>query len=223
MSPPRTRGSTCDIFAAGFRLVVSPAHAGIDPVLDPFMGSGTSLPRARGDRPFADCGAGHRRGSPPRTRGSTPSVSPPITSALVSPAHAGIDPCQPSARACFFSLPRARGDRPWYAVKNMPVVLSPPRTRGSTRLGRFVSGPLHVSPAHAGIDPPDWHVDFHGHSLPRARGDRPCAAQIRRGYRWSPPRTRGSTHRWLSHAGRGRVSPAHAGIDPRDFPTRGKH
>ena len=51
LSPPRMRGSTCRSDAGGAVVVVSPAHAGIDPPGVSWIRSGLGLPRACGDRP----------------------------------------------------------------------------------------------------------------------------------------------------------------------------
>ena len=172
-SPPRTRGSTPPRRRKTLTDPVSPAHAGIDPVATCKAVLSVSLPRARGDRPLAKAVFALDLVSPPRTRGSTFEEEQPITPAMVSPAHAGIDPQPDKAGTKRLRLPRARGDRPVVAVVRVEFPASPPRTRGSTRPLHAVRGASGVSPAHAGIDPKAATTTHSGKSLPRARGDRP--------------------------------------------------
>ena len=213
-SPPRTRGSTFRI-GGGVTAAVSPAHAGIDPGCDASSDQAMrSPPRTRGSTLVV--GAGSRGPwSPPRTRGST------------LRRHAD--------RLAWRRLPRARGDRPaavgiggrtrrvspahagidlWMPVRTSRRDRSPPRTRGSTRLGascRFVQAGLPrargdrpwpyrrigaggVSPAHAGIDPRCSRlVPPARASPPRTRGSTLAVVHDVSSDATSPPRTRGST------------------------------
>ena len=171
-SPPRMRGSTWGAALLSAPILVSPAHAGIDPWYLRPTACGAGLPRACGDRPHRRRIQGVIQSSPPRMRGSTRPAQPPAGDPAVSPAHAGID-LKPHlfrlARAC---LPRACGDRPFVGPFPGPSFLSPPRMRGSTRHSLPIFAPGTVSPAHAGIDPPlacsmSWQK-----GLPRACGDR---------------------------------------------------
>ena len=52
-------------------MLVSPAHAGIDPLVPPLPTFTVGLPRARGDRPLLPRISDAADLSPPRTRGST--------------------------------------------------------------------------------------------------------------------------------------------------------
>ncbi len=82
-----------------------------------------------------------------------------------------------------------------------------------------------VSPAHAGIDRRGGGQDCPSFCLPRPRGDRPSTVPAGSGRKRSPPPTRGSTAAAVAAVSAGRVSPAHAGIDPlgglRRHPRRG--
>ena len=213
MSPPRTRGSTCAGSGTHVRAEVSPAHAGIDPFNTTGIRQSSSLPRARGDRPAVDDVRTGARWSPPRTRGSTRLRNRGMVLEIVSPAHAGIDPPSAEAPKWKHCLPRARGDRPHACAWRRSGVKSPPRTRGSTRRASSCRRRRCVSPAHAGIAPPDRRRGDHHLGLPRARGDRPDYADVAKMVAESPPRTRGSTLSSKPSLMCLRVSPAHAGID----------
>ena len=220
MSPPRTRGSTLGQRDDRHRANVSPAHAGIDPLVVGASSYTVGLPRARGDRPHSACRNSRDSMSPPRTRGSTRRADVQLHTVTVSPAHAGIDPCLPSIRRGCRCLPRARGDRPVTPDKVIGVIRSPPRTRGSTHVRHGGAAARHVSPAHAGIDPKAAMPAIRAPCLPRARGDRPKLRIYPSSRLESPPRTRGSTLGTENEANNVRVAPAHAGID-RNVPVWG--
>src|SRR5690606_14472714 len=130
--PPHTRGSTAALRRSPRRRSVSPAYAGID--LRPSPSS--CAPSA----------------FPPHTRGSTAEVRLTADTDPVSPAYAGIDPPYRSGRACRFSFPRIRGDRPVAQLLDRLNRQFPPHTRGSTDLAREKTWLARVSPAYAGID-----------------------------------------------------------------------
>ena len=71
-STPRMRGSTRGRHRARVRLLVYPAHAGIDPHVIPTYDRGNCLPRACGDRPHFRRRRALTTLSTPRMRGSTP-------------------------------------------------------------------------------------------------------------------------------------------------------
>ena len=172
-SPPRTRGSTPPCWCQPRTVQVSPAHAGIDPFPAAAPMRPSSLPRARGDRPYRPTQNRPARSSPPRTRGSTRKPSALIAPRCVSPAHAGIDPGSIPDLLLGDRLPRARGDRPVDEAAKFLVTESPPRTRGSTWFCRPWEHRQCVSPAHAGIDLSRCTFSRRRTCLPRARGDRP--------------------------------------------------
>ncbi len=97
------------------------------------------------------------------------------------------------------------------------VHAAPPHTRGSTQCHRVAAWGSPGSPAHAGIDPRSGPVTGARMRLPRTRGDRPAATAIQSQRREAPPHTRGSTAAGLVSGYANAGSPAHAGIDPRDF------
>ncbi len=74
---------------------------------------------------------------------------------------------------------------------------------------------IRVSPAHAGMDPSLCGGTTLRQCLPRPRGDGPHRTTSRRAFQKSPPPTRGWTLTRAVRCVRRRVSPAHAGMDPR--------
>ncbi len=213
-SPPPTRGSTAEGDPIGGPLVVSPAHAGIDPVSIGYSTRRGRLPRPRGDRPGADGAEPAGRPSPPPTRGSTTDPVGARGRDGVSPAHAGIDLARAVGPHQSSRLPRPRGDRPTKTRPPQAHTASPPPTRGSTGHPPYRHHRCEVSPAHAGIDPKGTPRGFRPSCLPRPRGDRP-RLRVEQGLEpMSPPPTRGSTGSPVVSAAMADVSPAHAGIDP---------
>ena len=162
---------------ADSRLRVSPAYAGIDPLVVLSALSVQRLPRVRGDRPGHNPARESGRLSPPRTRGSTPIKGAVAIAFTVSPAYAGIDPDCIEVAGQALGLPRVRGDRPPRIDLVQQAGRSPPRTRGSTLdFGSGLCGRV-VSPAYAGIDPRRWTRGYTPSRLPRVRGDRPTACR----------------------------------------------
>jgi len=198
-------------------LIVSPAHAGIDPRHHVPRSDSGRFPRARGDRPIFDSGHAAPLLFPPRTRGSTARAPRRQESRSVSPAHAGIDRAFTGLRFVPFGFPRARGDRPLAFMAGKDEKRFPPRTRGSTPSTSSPAPIRAVSPAHAGID-----LRLRGgirgrHRFPRARGDRPEIRIQNLAVTTFPPRTRGSTLVLNATGSFNNVSPAHAGIDPKQL------
>ncbi len=194
---------------------VSPAHAGMDRHERGARAGADGLPRPRGDGPRAASRVRSSRSSPPPTRGWTSSTKGRSPSNSVSPAHAGMDPRRSSSGSARLCLPRPRGDGPAGRRRTARRRGSPPPTRGWTlpnRLHHRVGG---VSPAHAGMDPSRAALAYEARRLPRPRGDGP--PQVIRGSseRESPPPTRGWTRQKRALWAHGDVSPAHAGMDPR--------
>ena len=94
--PPRTRGSTSEELEETRLHNASPAYAGIDLSPSAPNRNSRSLPRVRGDRPFAYLTYHGLDMPPPRTRGSTSFHVKRTTGRNASPAYAGIDPCAAS-------------------------------------------------------------------------------------------------------------------------------
>ncbi len=137
LPPPRTRGSTRPRSWATGCGRASPAYAGIDPWITWNGPWAASLPRVRGDRPAQAVHDAILVRPPPRTRGSTRPVQENRRGGGASPAYAGIDPSPPRTQAVSASLPRVRGDRPAPHDPRRLRRRPPPRTRGSTRRGRY--------------------------------------------------------------------------------------
>ena len=109
---PHARGSTFPLVVILNPFVVYPACAGIDPLIGCGGSTKTSLPRMRGDRPFAEWMAKGKAEFTPHARGSTAETLARELVDMVYPACAGIDR---TCRGCIRSLsclPRMRGDRP---------------------------------------------------------------------------------------------------------------
>ncbi len=193
-SPPPTRGWTRIRRRMHTALTVSPAHAGMDPMLGSGHPRHIRLPRPRGDGPVSSVTTMSREPSPPPTRGWT------------------VDARRRVMRPR--GLPRPRGDGPARVLTGGRVPKSPPPTRGWTHATPRRAEGGGVSPAHAGMDPRSATARTRTTRLPRPRGDGPRHAyHSRRACQGSPPPTRGWT------PGRGAnwytcVSPAHAGMDP---------
>ncbi len=140
--------------------------------------------------------------------------------------------------------PRARGDRPIRRTSSAEGTRSPPRTRDRKPVDIFTIDPRSLPraredrqiplcsiavlrmrlPAHArgSTLPPAARTLTGGCGLPRARGDRPSVSIISISPARSP-RAREIGPLGPAHLHRGRVSPAHAGIDPEHSASPGAH
>ncbi len=176
-----------------------------------------------------------RSKSPPPTRGWTRSRTRPRSSRHVSPAHAGMDLRVLGPQALADRLPRPRGDGPDRQLEQLPQFglprprgdgppprtrwwrrwSSPPPTRGWTCGRKISSRTTGVSPAHAGMDPPPSSPTPAPTCLPRPRGDGPRMRRLVTKKAMSPPPTRGWTRPGRTVPPAPSVSPAHAGMDPR--------
>ena len=110
--PPHARGWTRHRRGHGHRDRVSPARAGMDPLLLWRIAEHLGFPRTRGDGPFGREIGVARSVFPPHARGWTLLPQPGKHAKVVSPARAGMDPglmCPVSRPGRF---PRTRGDGP---------------------------------------------------------------------------------------------------------------
>ena len=109
---PHTRGWTPAVPIEQQPVQGFPAHAGMDPATSSGSGSGSGLPRTRGDGPPACQPPEVKAVASPHTRGWTRLVIQHHVSIQGFPAHAGMDPrpCRPARYAR--RLPRTRGDGP---------------------------------------------------------------------------------------------------------------
>ncbi len=149
---PHARGSTSGAPDWVQDAPVYPACAGIDLLVMLYSLPLYSLPRMRGDRPGENAKAArphkftpHARGSThlprlqlvtlivyPHARGSTYPLAGGLGCARVYPACAGIDLCASAKSRIRSSLPRMRGDRPFFICCVSVCPLFTPHARGST-------------------------------------------------------------------------------------------
>ena len=190
---PQARGWTPRWSRCPRRAGVFPAGAGMDPARRDPSCCRRSFPRRRGDGPL-----GHG-GSP---------------SGRVFPAGAGMDLCGWRATWAWMCFPRRRRDGPTQKAIAAAVTKFSPQARGWTPHARVDSGPSHVFPAGAGMDPLSRTRGASSASFPRRRGDGP---RRRIGSCPAPPfspQARGWTcTRCVRSLSRG-VFPAGAGMDP---------
>ena len=171
--PPHTRGWTRRTRPQRVVPHVSPAHAGMDPLRPPGAGCCDRFPRTRGDGPSASTLCCSSFGFPPHTRGWTEVAVQAGPEAVVSPAHAGMDPSGSNGHWTTGCFPRTRGDGPGTQSRSFLSLSFPPHTRGWT-LGRSSRMTERtVSPAHAGMDPRPPAGSGRTSCFPRTRGDGP--------------------------------------------------
>src|SRR6266540_2264320 len=209
---PRSRGSAVagglvPVAAAGF-----PALAGIGRRPERGWSRWTRLPRARGDRPAR--GEDEEEGglASPRSRGSAHGGLTTRVAADGFPALAGIGRTRAGPSSRRGGLPRARGDRPSSRRWRPSTRTASPRSRGSAPCGSLRPADDAGFPALAGIGPPSPSRRPTCSRLPRARGDRPGGAPLRRAGRRASPRSRGSAPRRAGHPLPPPGFPALAGI-----------
>ena len=130
--PPHTRGWTCVWSSLRWLCSVSPAHAGMDRTPDSCSIDIPGFPRTRGDGPSMKTGNFQIPEFPPHTRGWTDLTSSFVGAALVSPAHAGMDPRIASRASTQPGFPRTRGDGPDSSYSTRCRCWFPPHTRGWT-------------------------------------------------------------------------------------------
>ena len=110
--PPRERGWSRDPTFPRFRLLVSPARAGMVPVSVGQVECLRCFPRASGDGPRDRSTPGSIAQFPPRERGWSPEHDGGGAGAQVSPARAGMVPWATLRTSAAKGFPRASGDGP---------------------------------------------------------------------------------------------------------------
>ena len=120
---PHARGSTRVFPLHPIDRAVYPACAGIDPHLSSSPNTSLCLPRMRGDRPAQLSSVILAILFTPHARGSTADFCSSAISSAVYPACAGIDRRWGKTKNSGDCLPRMRGDRPCFMVKNLRVTL----------------------------------------------------------------------------------------------------
>ena len=148
---PHTRGWTCIRQRAGVVDGGFPAHAGMDPPLQPGRRRSQRLPRTRGDGPPRPSRLSMRHWASPHTRGWTVGETWMVNVDVGFPAHAGMDLSPANRCAVSYGLPRTRGDGPTRVLAYILFGRASPHTRGWTPESAPVSGADRGFPAHAGI------------------------------------------------------------------------
>ena len=211
-TPPRARGSPAWSSAAIVTAGNTPACAGITVTSRRATAVTGEHPRVRGDHSWA----GERRddclGTPPRARGSRPSVATSGRSLGNTPACAGITArCRPPGREDW-EHPRVRGDHEARPPRVAFGAGTPPRARGSRAVSCVDARPSGNTPACAGITPKARTRSRGCREHPRVRGDHATILDGLRQRAGTPPRARGSREARQQHSGRWWNTPACAGI-----------
>ena len=190
-----------------------PAHAGMDPRCWITTSRCGRFPRPRGDGPLKKRFEDAREEVSPPTRGWTWYAWTRESEPVGFPAHAGMDPQEPSLGSTARRFPRPRGDGPYVSGATLAASEVSPPTRGWTVKLLHCGIAPNGFPAHAGMDPEQAATEDPAAGFPRPRGDGPGV--LGRGTRFvkvSPP-TRGWTCQSV-HVRRARLGfPAHAGMD----------
>ncbi len=150
---PHARGSTTTFRGPTSAEPVYPACAGIDLERRETQNRKISLPRMRGDRPYARRRYNVHYRFTPHARGSTRLWKDEFSWRRVYPACAGIDLWIILVSPVVTGLPRMRGDRPCAFPGGERFFWFTPHARGSTRWGKGACCLATVYPACAGIDP----------------------------------------------------------------------
>ncbi len=128
--PPPTRGWSHERHFALRHAVGSPAHAGMVPLLIPWLIFILRFPRPRGDGPAAITAGVTEFRVPPPTRGWSRACEIGGRDFAGSPAHAGMVPRPKHPRPCHCRFPRPRGDGPTGSRCAARSTGVPPPTRG---------------------------------------------------------------------------------------------
>ena len=151
--PPHARGWTRHTRGVTVSLRVSPARAGMDPVIVSPTTAGYRFPRTRGDGPTSSPMPTSSCRFPPHARGWTLDPLTNIGSGKVSPARAGMDRLPTHAPPIPSRFPRTRGDGPGPLGRLVGGHGFPPHARGWTPGTVDPEPTTAVSPARAGMDP----------------------------------------------------------------------
>ncbi len=213
--PPRERGWSLGSSIRAVLREVSPARAGMVPTALQSIPAPDRFPRASGDGPSITGDKIQAGTFPPRERGWSPASPTLLPSCLVSPARAGMVPNRARCARSTWSFPRASGDGPLSTALSALVTWFPPRERGWSPRAAQVASAARVSPARAGMVPPQCAPGSPATSFPRASGDGPTSASGHECAHWFPPRERGWSLVKISLPQDPGVSPARAGMVPR--------
>ena len=187
---------------------VSPACAGMDPPQTSASSLNVSFPRLCGDGPFNVATDESYTEFPPPVRGWTFYRTTCKPTRPVSPACAGMDPKEGVGVIYMNRFPRLCGDGPSPGSRIPYDPPFPPPVRGWTQWGTRHPENAEVSPACAGMDPPDVDCTENTVSFPRLCGDGPAMGTTARCISPFPPPVRGWTQGADSRAHIPEVSPA---------------
>ena len=213
-SPPRVRGtgSLCS-----FRLMpkrITPACAGNSRTFPPDRPGKWDHPRVCGEQHSNSVTTGILWGSPPRVRGTVPSLPQATAIAGITPACAGNSNSNSSSVKILGDHPRVCGEQaPILSAEELEGG-SPPRVRGTAFSVLISVNRRRITPACAGNSwprgPPLPGMQDH----PRVCGEQgKSRCSIGHGI-GSPPRVRGTADPNLKETTSGRITPACAGNRP---------
>ncbi len=154
----------------------SPARAGMVPRRRSRPLRWLALPRSRGDGPSIHADKAFFIRAPPLARGWSPRSQSGRACASRSPARAGMVPIRTGTRSRPWTLPRSRGDGPFFALKAPPPVAAPPLARGWSTATHRRARWVQRSPARAGMVPRSCADAALREALPRSRGDGPLSS-----------------------------------------------
>ena len=210
-SPPRMRGKQtffyCDFLFHG----ITPAHAGKTASGLHKAKGGQDHPRACGENQKSTNALNLLRGSPPRMRGKRVSSAQYLSTAGITPAHAGKTRCGFYTQKLNKDHPRTCGENLAQPPPASRGAGSPPRMRGKPVIYTAAQAPPRITPAHAGktLSVRRWKCAPTDH--PRACGENHRGVVCRDAFQGSPPRMRGKQRTGASRFFQRGITPAHAG------------
>ena len=170
---------------------ITPAHAGKRRPSSQKAGLPRDHPRTCGEKTFTVKNVPGAEGSPPHMRGKGNVQGPELSTARITPAHAGKSRCHTLRFSRWWDHPRTCGEK-------MHMLLCVPAAYG-------------ITPAHAGKrkPAPDERSILEDH--PRTCGEKLARFSERMGKKGSPPHMRGKVNLSQKPMRGGRITPAHAG------------
>ncbi len=168
-------------------------------------------PRACGEQGSVDRPGEGQVGSPPRVRGTGRCPAWRWPGRRITPARAGNRPMIHQALTQQRDHPRACGEQ----VQHLGLIShgqgSPPRVRGTDALAASAADLYGITPARAGNSPRRPFPRLGSGDHPRACGEQLPSCKMYRFFMGSPPRVRGTDHRYRSVYSMEGITPARAG------------
>ena len=186
-SPPRMRGKPHGRPNPKATVRITPAHAGKTASGLHKAKGGQDHPRACGENQKSTNALNLLRGSPPRMRGKRVSSAQYLSTAGITPAHAGKTRCGFYTQKLNKDHPRACGENLAQPPPASRGAGSPPRMRGKPVIYTAAQAPPRITPAHAGktLSVRRWKCAPTDH--PRACGENLfCHSLISSAYRITP-------------------------------------